>query len=116
MANINRGEVDLKAGDKIWTLVFSVNALCELEELAGKSALAFANELSDEENVSIKKLRLLFWIGLRDRHPDVDEKAAGSIMSGAGLNEAMQAATKALRAAFPQGEAPAEAQDTARAE
>jgi hypothetical protein len=102
MANSARGSVALQAGDKAYTMAFSINALCELEDVFGVPAPKLGNLFEDAENISMKDVRKLVMVGLHDHHPEVSEKDAGVIAGDAGLQECMSAIEKAFRLAFPE--------------
>jgi hypothetical protein len=101
MANTQRGHVDLKAGETSYKLVFSINALCELEEETGLSVNQLAAEMGGD-NVKLKLLRVLLWGALRDHHEDVTIKGAGDIAGLAGMAEVGDAIGKAFNLAFPE--------------
>lgn len=104
MANREKGEVSFEAQGKTWTLRFSTNALCELEDATGKGAMAVAEEMNDPERVRIKTLRAMFWAGLTDNH-DIDVKAAGDLMNEIGVDKAGLLIGEAFQASFPDAEA-----------
>lgn len=101
MANPHRGSVSLQAGDRTYTLSYSTNALCELEDRTGKTIQVLANALNSPEGVSLKMVRDLVWGALRDHHEGADIQTAGGIIDTAGLPDVMEAIGQALRAAFP---------------
>ena len=111
MANPLRGSVALQAGDKAYTLSFSINALCELEEEMGQPVAKIAAGLGKPEEMRIATVRSLVWAALRDHHPDVDLKSAGELISEAGISNIMPAIGQAFQLAFP---APSGAKNTAR--
>jgi hypothetical protein len=95
MANPHRGEVELKAGDQTYTLVFTINAVCELEGALNKGI----NEIvADMARVST--IRAVLWAGLQELHP-MDLKAAGAIMHEAGAAATAEAVNRAMSLAFP---------------
>lgn len=104
MANPHRGSVALQVGDRAYTLSFSVNALCELEDHLGKPIAKIADGLNDPANVRMSVVRALLWAGLRDHHDEIDLKAAGLIASDAGIPAVMEAIGKAFSLAFPEAE------------
>lgn len=100
MANSKRGQVDLKAGEAVYRLSFSINALCELEDETGKSV----NELVAEMNVPnprLSMIRMLLWGALRDHHEAVTLRQAGEIAGDAGMQATGEAVGKAFELAFP---------------
>lgn len=104
MPNPHRGSVALQVGDRAYTLAFSVNALCELEDALGKPVAKIADGLSDPANVRLSTVRALLWAGLQDYHPGTELKAAGLIASEAGIPAVMEAIGKAFSLAFPEPE------------
>ncbi|MFC0246791.1 GTA-gp10 family protein [Falsochrobactrum ovis] len=105
MANHYRGSVALQVGDQAYTLSFSVNALCELEDLLNLPVAKIAATMNDAEDVRISTVRALVWGALRDHHSEIDLKGAGDIASTAGIPACMEAIGQAFRLAFPQEEA-----------
>lgn len=113
MANINRGEVSFEAEGTAWTLVFSINALCDLEDRTGRSV----QDLNLDGALSMRLLRDLIWAGLRERHPAVTVEDAGRIATAAGMGVMQEKVMQAIVAAFPEtakGEAAAAAQGKRR--
>lgn len=100
MANPHRGQVPLVAGDTTYTLCLSTNALCELEDITGETVTQVTEKLNGA-GASMKLIRALVWAGLQDHHPDVDVKAAGKIISQAGMVACMEAIGKAFELALP---------------
>lgn len=107
MANPNRGEVVLFSGAKEYVLSFSINALCELEDLLGSSVIEIAAQLNDRSAIQMKTIRAMVWAGLRDKHSECSLTDAGTIITQAGVPETLAAIGSAFSAAFP--DAPAEA-------
>ena len=99
MANPHRGEVAFKAGDADFTLVYSTNAICELEDALNRGLNAI---VADIEKLST--VRALLWAGLRTRHPDTTMAGAGEIIDKTGVAAATEAIGRALNAAFPKPE------------
>lgn len=100
MANPLRGEASFKAGDAEMTLVFSINAFCELEADTGLGV----NEVIEQVqgNPSFTLLRSIFCAGLQAKHPGTTKLEAGEIMSDAGIEEMTDALRRALQAAMPE--------------
>lgn len=105
MANPARGSVALQAGDTAYTVSFSINALCELEEAFGVSVQKIGSLFDDPDNVSMKNVRKLVMCGLHDHHEGIDEREAGKIATEAGLQTCMDAISKAFQLAFPEAAA-----------
>lgn len=83
MANKERGEMRLVAGDQTYTLKLTVNAQCDLEDRSGK----VLGELIDQINKgSSTALRWVIWGSMQEYHADVVKhpKDAGRIMQEAG--------------------------------
>lgn len=102
MANPNRGEVSLPVGGTDYKLSFSVNALCELEELFDQPVAELAALMNDSAKVRMSVARAMVWAALRDHHEAVTLKEAGAIATEAGLTATMAAVGKAFSLAFPE--------------
>lgn len=105
MTNSLKGEVTFSAGEDEYTLVFTIDALIDLEERFGKSVSDLGEMLG--ENLRAKDMRTLFHAGLGEHHPDLDVKAAGRVMSILGFTEAATLVARAFGAAFGVQEADA---------
>jgi len=101
MANPHRGAVALQAGKSAFTLSFSVNALCELEDALGLPVAKIAAGMNDPENVRLKTVRALVWAALRDHHEEISLKEAGEIINDAGIPACMEKIGQAFQLAFP---------------
>ena len=101
MANPHRGSVALQAGDHAYTLSYSVNAICELEDHLGMPVAKIVNLMKDEENIRMATVRALIWGALRDHHEDIGLKGAGEIATTAGISACMEKVGKAFELAFP---------------
>lgn len=82
--------------DAEYTLKFSTNAICELEERLDKGLNTI---IANMERVAT--VRALLWAGLRAHHPDVTIATAGELIDLAGVAPVTEAIGKALTAAFP---------------
>lgn len=96
MANPARGEVTLRGGDQEYTIKFSTNAICEVEERLDKGLNTI---IANMERVTT--VRALLWAGLRTHHPDVTVAGVGEIIDRCGMAAATEALGKALTLAFP---------------
>lgn len=65
MANKERGEVRLAAGDDTYTLKLTINACCELEERSGKY---FDDVVAAANAGSLIYVRWLLWATLQEHH------------------------------------------------
>lgn len=111
MANRQKGEVSFQALGETWTLRYSTNALCEMEDLFGKSAIEVAQLLDAEGGVKLRDLRAVFFCGLTDRHEGVTERIAGNLIDDIGMENAGPLIAEAFTAAFPSAE---EAEDAGK--
>jgi hypothetical protein len=105
MSNSLRGQVMLKAGEKEYTLSFSINALVSLEDMLDESVNTVAAQLNDSTKVRMKTIRALVWAALRDNHSEVTTDGAGQIIDQAGIPATMAAIATAFTNAFPDAEA-----------
>ena len=97
MANTAKGHATLKAGDAEFTLAFTLNALCEIEDRLDCPVSKIGERLAD---VSAKDMRVILWAGLQEFHSDEisDESAAGNLCT---LQQGIEAIKSAFEAAFP---------------
>jgi hypothetical protein len=106
MANLQKGEVSLPAGEQTYILSYSVNAFCHLEEADGRTFGEIIQELMDPKKVSIRQLRQFVHAGLLDHHPDLSLTDAGRIiMLAGGVNAVMEAVGRGLESSLPEKEA-----------
>ena len=108
MANPHRGEVGVTIAGKPYTLVFTTNALCELEDALNRSAFAVFAEVAkatqDATVLRYSTLRAMLWAALRERHAGISLKEAGGMMEDFGIREVMGALVQAMAAAMPDPE------------
>lgn len=102
MANPHRGEVSFDVAGKTYTLSYSINALCELEEAADLSVNQVAALFDKPDRIRLTQARLLFWAGLRDHHPEVTVIEAGALMNDFGVIDALGLVAQAFASAFPE--------------
>jgi hypothetical protein len=103
MAGNVKGEVRFEAEGASYTLVFTIDALCALEDRVNKSVEQIGAEMGKSPRLSL--LRALFHAGLREYQPSISEKKAGEIMQGIGLDKAGALIGEAFTAAFANPEA-----------
>lgn len=88
-----------------YSLVLSINAMCELEGVTGRPAGSMVMELiaapAAPQKMSVKMLRTMLWATLREHHPEIDEDAAGQLATDAGAFDVLAAVLQAAAAAFP---------------
>lgn len=95
MANPARGEITFKVADTEYTLKFSTNAICELEDRLDKGLNTIVANME-----RLSTVRALLWAGLRAKHPEVTIQQAGEIIDRCGMAEATEIIGKALSVAF----------------
>ncbi len=100
MANKLKGEVSFQSGEKTYTMRFSANALCELEDALEMGVNTVATQLANPESMRLKMVRVVFWAGLRDHHPEITLHQAGEIITDVSLTAAMGLVSKAFELAF----------------
>ena len=101
-----RGEVIIRTEDgKEYTVRFSVEALCHLEETFGKSFIEIARELNDVNKLSVTVMRKVLWAGLIEYQPNMTLKEAGELIVplGGGM-KVLSLLEEGLRVAFPQAD------------
>lgn len=98
MANRRKGEVELEAGDSVYTLRFSTNAICSLEDDLGVGINELGEKMGDPSQFKLSMLRSIVRACLTDK---VTAEAAGNIIDAAGIEATGEAIGKAFQAAFP---------------
>ena len=99
MGNAIKGEVSFEAGGRTYVLVYSIDALCALEERLDISVTEIGQAMG--KTMRLGFLRALFWAGLRERQPEVTEKAAGELIPLIGADALAPLLTEAFAKAFP---------------
>lgn len=99
--NTIKGEVQVEAGGKTYTLVMSVNAYCAMEKLEGLNMETLFAVLQHPEKHTLTLYRSILYCALQEYHPDASVNDAGRIMSLIGLTKAMPALLDAVRASMP---------------
>lgn len=84
MANQLRGEVGFQADGQDYTIVYTIDALCHLEDRLDQDIGAILERCRHELR-RLGFLRVLLWAGLREKHPEVDEQAAGDLVAKVGV-------------------------------
>ncbi len=83
MANEERGEVEFAAGEQSYTLVLSMNAICEMQTRTKKT---YGQLVQDMAALDIVALREILWMTLKKHHakefPNAD--AVGEMVYAAG--------------------------------
>lgn len=104
MPNPLRGEVELRAGDKTYTLRLSTNALVTAETLLDKGVAEIGDMLSDPSSFRLGTARALLFAGLHERHPDLSLEDAGEIIGEVGIAGAVEKLGESMAAAFPKAD------------
>lgn len=104
MANPHRGEKAITIDGKEYTLVFTANTICEIEDALDKSILEIQGQFA-----RLSVVRTLLWAGLQEKHPGITLKAAGDMLGTAGSKVLGPAIFEAMVAAFPKTDAEAKA-------
>lgn len=100
MANRQKGEVAFQLEGKAYTLRYSIDALCALEQSTGMKISEIG--LLSGGAAGITELRALLWAGLRERHAELDLKAAGELIRLDKVAELTKSIVDAFMAAFPE--------------
>ena len=96
MANPARGEVAFTVANTEYTLKFSTNAICELEDRLNKSISVIVEGMD-----RITVVRAMLWAGLQAKHPEMTLQDAGDIIDRGGMAHIAETISKALTLAFP---------------
>lgn len=108
-ANPHKGEVEFEARGETWTLRYSTNAICALEDDLDMGVEDIIERLQGSPRMSL--VRAVFRAGLGD----VSAETAGDLVDAVGFARAAGLIGEAFERAFP-NDAPAqpEANDSAR--
>lgn len=98
MANRRKGEVELVAGDDLYHLRFSTNAICSLEEELDIGINELGEKLSDPRQFRISTFRSIVRSCLTT---PVTIEQAGEIIDKVGIAEVGKAVGLAFQVAFP---------------
>jgi hypothetical protein len=92
MANRERGEVSLKAGDKTYTLVLDIDAMCALEDLFStpEQEVSFPEVLAKVQRDSTRHLRAFLWALLQRHHPEIGIGQISELVEQAGGLEGLR--------------------------
>lgn len=104
------GARTFQAGDETYTLQFSVNGLCALEDATGMGIMEFIERFqpdhSGQSQVTMQAARTLFWAGLQQHHPDLSLQQVGDLMDRAGgFEAAINLVTEAFESGMPDADA-----------
>jgi len=101
MANPDRGEVDLKAGDTLYVLRFCTNSMRHLENVLDRSTPEIMEAFKEPQKARLGLMQNIMWAGLLDRHPGITLEQAGDVMDEAGHEAAGAAIGEALTLWLP---------------
>lgn len=105
-ANPHRGSVEFEIEGKTYTLRYSINAICVLEERAGRTLLQLAEDLKDITTLRMATIRDVLYAGLIEHHPEITVAAAGElIIAAGGAIKVVAKFSDAMAAAYPAPEA-----------
>lgn len=107
MANPYKGEVEVQALGKAWTMRLGMNEAIELQGALGLDEDAGPDELIQKLQgmKTLKALRDFFHVVLKFAHPDITLQKAGEIVTELGLMKAATAVTQCLKWAMPDPDA-----------
>lgn len=95
MALDPRTKVTFDAGGKTYTLQYTTNAFCELEDETGMKVL----DIIANGEPSMKVIRAMVWAGLLEHHEGITIKQAGHVIDAAGGMEVVMDKVNAAVAA-----------------
>ena len=104
MDNPKRGEVSFEYEGQKYTLHFSTNAICALEESLDQD-IGSLLEAMESDKPSMRLMRALFLAGLSDNHPDIGLPDAGKLIDALTLAKAGEYISSAIEKSFLSGEA-----------
>lgn len=105
MANKERGEVTVEANGKTYTLRFSIDAMCQMEEATGKGVIAITQEFADPAKIRMATARAALWAALHEQHPELTLMQVGELIPEfGGLQVVLQKISEAILLAFPKAE------------
>lgn len=107
MSNPLKGDLAFDVDDATYTLRFSIDALCKLEEAAGKTYPVISAEMGDAATLSVRMLRLMLWAGLQEHHKDISLIEVGDLIPKIGdMLAVTKLISKAIGLAFEQQKGP----------
>ena len=100
MANIHRGEIEAKIGEKTYTLCLTLGALAELERALEANDLLDVAEKFASGRVSAQHLLIILGAGLRGAGNKISDEELVSMPIENGLSGAAEIVAELLRATF----------------
>lgn len=98
MANPHRGEASIALDGETYVLKFSLNSICEIEDMTGQS---INDTLKQVQANDFRAVRAVLWGSLLDHHPDITLKEAGALIPEGGLTSIIEALSLAVTRSFP---------------
>lgn len=102
MANPHRGQVAFIVDGTAYTMRLSSNALCDLEGILQRSALAAFTSLAVEPEV--RTVRAIVWAALSESRPGITLAEAGTIIDAVGFVPMMEKLTELVALTYPKAE------------
>jgi hypothetical protein len=102
MTNPHRGQVSVEIDGETLKLEYTIDALCQLEDRFGISAMDILVRVSEQRTLSLT--RTLIWGALREHHPTITEKQAGEMMRAEGGGVLAGKTLEAFISAWPEGD------------
>lgn len=96
-----KGEVAFEVSGATYTLVYSINSLCTLEDRLDLTVQQIGERMSTAMRLSF--LRQVFHGGLTSHHPQVTEEQAGELIQDLGVPRAGELIADAFFKAFADG-------------
>ncbi len=86
MANRERGQVNLEVDGRTYTLVLTLNAMCEVEDALStpEQDVVFNDLLKRLPKQKMKDFRLFIWACLREHHVEMTVADAGTLVQQVG--------------------------------
>lgn len=112
VANPQRGQLGFEVAGEHYTLAFTTNALCAIEEEFDLDDISGLEKVLNDKP-SLRTIRKLFRIGLTDDNADMTDLEAGDLMQAVGgLEPSLQLIMLAVEQAFPEAAASGTADPT----
>lgn len=105
MANPHKGEFAFEAGGEKFTLCFSADAVCNLEDALELTINQIGEAMQNAATLRLSTVRTMFGFALKDRHPDLDDARVKDIFKMLTAVEAIVLVSKAFAQSFGQEEA-----------
>lgn len=102
MANPVKGEVDFELDGRTFTLSYSIDSLCVLEDLLDLSVTEIGRQMATAPRLGF--LRAVLWAGLRDHHPGLEVVQVGEMITQIGFEKLGQLIAVAYFKSFPTAE------------